>query len=46
MEWVYQVEDAAKAASVVLKKDDIAVMEKVADELGLSTIRYCEKKME
>lgn len=43
---VHHVEDAAKAAEVVLSKDEIELMEETADELGLSTIRYWEKKME
>lgn len=43
---VHQVEDAAKAASVILTEEEIALMETTADELGLSTIRYWEKKME
>lgn len=43
---VHQVEDAAKAASITLTSEEIALMEKTADELGLSTIRFWEKKME
>lgn len=40
------VEDAAAAAAVVLSEDEVSLLEKKADELGLSTIRYWEKKME
>ena len=40
------MEEAAKAAEIVLAAEEIAVMEKAADELGLSVIRYWEKKME
>ena len=43
---VHHVEDAAKAAEIVLSKDEIELMEETADKLGLSTIRYWEKKME
>lgn len=43
---VHHVEDAAHAASVVLTEKEIELMEKTADKLGLSTIRYWEKKME
>lgn len=43
---VHQVEDAAKAIHVTLAPEEIAHMEKTADELGLSTIRGWEKKME
>ena len=43
---VHHVEDAAKAASVVLTEQEITTMEETADGLGLSTIRYWEKKME
>lgn len=43
---VHHVEDAAKAASVTLTTEEISLMEKTADALGLSTIRYWEKKME
>lgn len=43
---VYQVEDAVKAASVVLTEEEMIRMEKTADELGLSTIRFWEKKMD
>ena len=39
------VEDAAKAAEIILAAEEIAVMEKAADELGVSVIRYWEKKM-
>lgn len=43
---VYHVEDAAGAVSVALTEEEIALMESTADNLGLSTIRYWEKKME
>lgn len=43
---VHHVEDAVKAASVVLTEQEITTMEETADGLGLSTIRYWEKKME
>lgn len=43
---VHHVEAAAKAASVVLTEQEVALLEKTADGLGLSTIRYWEKKME
>ena len=43
---VHHVLDALKSISVVLTKGEIMLMEKTADELGLSTIRYWEKKME
>ncbi|MCD8214306.1 MAG: aldo/keto reductase [Clostridiales bacterium] len=40
-----QVEDAAKAAEVVLSEDEISRIEKAADEQKISTIRYWEKEM-
>lgn len=43
---VHHVEDAAKTAAVTLTADEMAQMEKAADELNLSTIRFWEKKME
>ena len=43
---VNQVKDAVKAASITLSDKEIALMEQTADGLGLSTIRYWEKKME
>lgn len=43
---INHVEDAAKAAEVVLTAEETAIMEKAADEIGISTIRYWEKKME
>lgn len=43
---VKHVEDAAKVTTTVLTENEITTLEKVADELGLSTIRYWEKKME
>lgn len=43
---VNHVEDAVKAAEVVLTAEEMAIMEKAADEIGISTIRYWEKKME
>ena len=42
---INHVEDAAKAISVMLT-EEISLMEKTADVLGLSTIRFWEKKME
>lgn len=42
---VHHVEDAARATAVVLSTEEMTRMEKTADELGLSTIRYWEKKM-
>lgn len=42
---VKHVEDAAKAAAIVLKEDEIIRLEKVADELGLNMIRFWEKEM-
>ncbi len=43
---VHHVEDAAKAALVALTAEEILLLEKAADECGISTIRYWEKKME
>lgn len=43
---VYQVEDAVKAASINLSIEDMESMERVADALEVSAIRYWEKKME
>lgn len=43
---VHHVEDAATVASITLLDKEIALMEKTADGLGLSTIRYWEKKMD
>ena len=43
---VRHVEDAAKAADTVLTEEDVAFMEKTAESLELSTIRYWEKKMD
>jgi len=43
---VRHVEEAAEAASVTLTLAEMALMEKIADEIGISTIRYWEKKME
>lgn len=43
---VHHVEDAAKAALVTLTAEEILLLEKAADECGISTIRYWEKKME
>lgn len=42
---VNQVKDAAKAASLVLTDNEIAVMERVAGETPLNVIRYWEKEM-
>lgn len=43
---VHHVEEAAKTATVSLSKEEMERMEKTADELKLSTIRFWEKKME
>ena len=43
---VKHVEDAAQVTTTVLIENEMTMLEKVADELGLSTIRYWEKKME
>lgn len=43
---VNQVEDVATAISISLAKEEIIHIEKVADKLDVSTIRYWEKKME
>lgn len=42
---VNQIEDAAKAASIVLTDDEISIMERVAGETPLNVIRYWEKEM-
>ena len=42
---VYQVEDAAKAASLELIADEIDTMERLAGETPLNVIRYWEKEM-
>ena len=42
---VYQVEDAAKAASLELTADEIDTMERLAGETPLNVIRYWEKEM-
>ena len=39
------VEDAAKAAAVVLSPEETARLEQTADSLGLDTIRFWEKEM-
>lgn len=43
---VSQVEDAVKTAGIKLSEYEVREMEKTADQAGLSTIRYWEKKME
>lgn len=43
---VHHVEDAAKAAKIALSEAEIQQMEQMADEIGVSTIRYWEKVME
>ena len=43
---VHQVEDAAKAAQITLTEGEIQRLEQIADETGVSTIRYWEKVME
>ena len=40
------VEDAAKAAEVVLSNEEIEKLETIADKANISTIREWEKKME
>ena len=42
---VYQVEDAVRAAAIELSEEEIAAMEKLADEARLNVIRYWEKEM-
>ena len=42
---VYQVQDAAKAAALILSEEEIARMEQLADEMQLDVIRYWEKEM-
>jgi len=42
---VYQVEDAARAAALVLTDDEIARMEQLASGMQLNVIRYWEKEM-
>ncbi len=43
---VRHVEDAAKAAEVVLSNEEIEKLETIADKANISTIREWEKKME
>ena len=43
---VNQVEEAAKAADVVLTDDDIEVLEMLADKAGVHTLREWEKDMD
>ncbi|WP_037325235.1 aldo/keto reductase [Anaerovibrio sp. RM50] len=43
---VHHVEDAVKAAGMVLTNDEISRLESVADKANVSTIREWEKKME
>ncbi len=43
---VHHVEDAAKAVQITLTEEEIRRLEQVADETGVSTIRYWEKVME
>lgn len=42
---VKHVEDAAKAASIMLTAEDMAALEQVADSLSVDVIRYWEKVM-
>lgn len=42
---VYQVEDAAKAAALELTAQEIAAMERLAEEMPLNVIRGWEKEM-
>lgn len=42
---VYQVQDVAKAAALILSEEEIARMEQLADEMQLDVIRYWEKEM-
>ena len=43
---VRHVEDAAKAASVILSREEIERLEKLADKANVSTVREWEKKMD
>ena len=42
---VYQVEEAAKAAQIVLTADEIGRLERLGDETGVHTLREWEKEM-
>lgn len=42
---VYQVEEAARTAQIVLAEDEIARLEMLADTIGISTLREWEKDM-
>lgn len=39
------IEDAAKAANIALTEEETAGLEKLADSLGINTIRFWEKEM-
>ncbi len=43
---MYQVEEAIKTADIVLTKEEIAVLEAVADKSGVTSIQFWENKME
>ena len=43
---LYQVEEAAQTASVVLSADEVARLEAVADQTGVSSVQFWESKME
>lgn len=42
---VYQVEEAAKTAQIVLAEDEITRLETLADKVGINTLREWEKEM-
>lgn len=43
---LYQVEEAAQTASVVLSADEVARLEAAADQTGVSSVQFWESKME
>ena len=42
---VYQVEDAAKAAAIILTVEEVETLDPLAAEMPLDVIRYWEKEM-
>ena len=42
---VSHVEDAARAAGIILSADETAELESIADSLNLNVIRFWEKEM-
>lgn len=42
---VYQVEDAAKAAAIILTAEEVETLDQLAAEMPLDVIRYWEKEM-